>query len=112
MKIKPSELKHTISILNIVKDIDIDGIPIQKKEEILIECRALIKNMSGKEFLMSEGKNSTDTKTFFIRYQKKCNEIVVKKTKIKYKDKIYNVSYASNVKEDNKFYEIVAEVVE
>lgn len=112
MKIKPSELKHKIFILNIVKDVDVDGIPIKKKEEILIECRACIKNMSGKEFLLSDGKNSTDTKTFFIRYRKKCDEIVVKKTKIKYKGKIYNVSYASNVKEDNNFYEIVAEVVE
>lgn len=113
--INTGEFKHRIEIQRLPSNVDDnipvdeDGIPIEKPITILT-TRAKIKNVSGYEKIIASGDSGTDKKRFYIRYKKGLN--LTTKDSILYNDNSYNITYASDMEELHKYYEIVAEVVE
>ncbi|AOY53866.1 MULTISPECIES: phage head closure protein [Clostridium] len=83
-----------------------DGLPIPDYKEILT-CRARISNTSGKEINFADGEGSVITTRFYIRYIRDLN--LTNKDILIYNGKEFNIVYCSNIKEENKEYEIVGE---
>lgn len=83
-----------------------DGLPVTNYEEILT-CRARISNTSGKEINFANGEGSVITTRFYIRYIRDLK--LTNKDILIYNDNQFNIIYCSNIKEENKEYEIVGE---
>ncbi|EEP53419.1 phage head closure protein [Clostridium butyricum] len=108
--INPGEFKHFIQIGKyIYQGKDDDNIPVEKFE-IKLKAKAQIINVSGKEIALNEGKANVVNKRFIIRYPRHidiCTDDV-----IIYNNKNYNITYPSDIKEQHKYLEIVAELIE
>ena len=108
--INPGEFKHLIQIGKYISnEKDEDNIPIEKFE-VKLETKAQIINVSGKEIALNEGKAKVINKRFIIRYPRHVeitnNDILI------YNNKNYNITYSSDIKEQHKYLEIVAELIE
>ena len=106
--INPGEFKHPILITTTVNGVDGDGIPVETSTTLL-ETKAKILNLSGKEFMLANGVSSNNSKRFYIRW--KVVDLTTK-NKIIYNNKTYNITSASDIEERHKYFEIVAELVE
>jgi SPP1 family predicted phage head-tail adaptor len=107
--INTGEFKHLIKIQRKVSGVDEDNIPCETWNDIL-STRAKIKNISGYEKIVAQADTSIDKKRFYIRYKKDLD--LTDKDRILYKDKSYNITYASDIEDLNKYLEIVCEVIE
>lgn len=106
--INPGELKHPIIITTTINGIDGDGIP-EETSITLLETKAKILNISGKEFILADGISTKNSKRFYIRWK---NIDLTSKNKIIYNNKTYNITSVSDIEEKHKYFEIVAELVE
>lgn len=72
---------------------------------------AKVTNLHGKEFLQAQSLNADISKKVTIRYLKELDSSldknVSKKFRIKYKENYYNILYADNIKEENRFIELM-----
>ena len=105
--IKISEFKHPITIerCNTVKDEDNRLI---EQWSILCSPRAKILWTRGNEYIESYGTNSEVEATFYIRFNYKD---ITSKDRLIYKNHVYDIIYAHNVQEANRYYEIKAKKV-
>ena len=100
--INPGDFKHPIEIQNI------DNTPLNSYITAL-KVKAKIVNISGKEVAMAQGDSLVQLKRFIIRYPK--NIEITNEDRLIYNSKIYNIKYPSDVQEEHKYLEIVAELV-
>ncbi|MBY6836918.1 head-tail adaptor protein [Clostridium botulinum] len=108
--INPGEFKHQIEIGKYASGgVDEDDIPAEKFE-VKLTTKAQIINVSGKEIALNKGEAKVINKRFIIRYPKNIdvtnNDIII------YNNKRYNITYPSDIKEQHKYLEIVAELIE
>ncbi|NFE72542.1 head-tail adaptor protein [Clostridium botulinum] len=110
--INSGEFKHPIRIERFVTGVDEDNIPTEEWKDIIPNkiFKAKIKNTSGYEKIIANGDASIDKKRFYIRYKKDLN--LKSKDRIVYNKQNYNIIYVSDIEELNKYYEIVAELVQ
>lgn len=108
-KINPGEFKHKI-------DIKREGISTTNSSKIpklehkpLLTCNAKIVNISGKEVILGNGINNINQRRFIIRYPKGLD--INEKDIVTYNNLNYNITYLSDIKEEGKYLEIVAEVI-
>ena len=75
---------------------------------------AKVNNLFGKEFIEAQKVNPNISKKIIIRYIKdldmSLNPNTCKDYKVSYKDISYNILYIDNIKEENKFMELMLEV--
>lgn len=73
-----------------------------------------IKNLHGKEFLNAQSINPNISKKVTIRYIKdldpSLDKEVSKVFRVKYKNNYYNILYSDNIREENRFLELMLEV--
>ena len=107
-RINPGEFKHPIKIFSVTQSKNKDFETV-KTENILLETRAKILNISGKETILANNVSSCSVKRFYIRYK---NIKLTTDCILEYKENKYNITYFSNIEEKNKYFEIVGELVE
>ena len=103
--IKPHEFRHPIKIYKQVEGISEEGL-----QEVLI-CRAKIVHISGKDVQLAEGISNIKSTRFIIRYPLQLSEEIDETYKLKFKDSIYNITYAKNIEERNIYLDLLAEKV-
>ena len=105
--IDPGEFKHPIEIqeLQVVK---VNIIPTEKWSSIL-ETKAKIINISGKEVQTGNSIDSEYSKRFIIRYPRgvTIDSEDSKRYRVLYKDRGYDITYLSDIEDLNKYLEIV-----
>lgn len=107
--IKNSEFRHKVEIQQLTTTNNEDNIPVENWETVRT-CFAKITHQGGNEQNISNGLLSIKTTKFFIRYS---NINLNSKThRIVYGDQIYDIKYANNVQEANKYIQIFAEARE
>lgn len=106
--IKPSELKHPITIERYYKVRDEDNI-LREQWDKLCSARAKILWTRGDEYTENYGVTSNIGVTFYVRYNHKD---INTKDRVIYKGKPYNIIYVNNVQELDKYYEIKAQLVQ
>lgn len=76
---------------------------------------ASISNIHGKEFLEAQRVNPKISKKVTVRYIKELDPSINKNSckdyKVKYKDQVYNILYIDNIKEENKYMELLLEII-
>lgn len=107
-RINPGEFKHPIKIF-LTNQTQNEDFMIVEQEEILLETRARILNISGKETLSSNKITASNIKRFYIRYK---DIELTTDCKLKYNNKTYNITYVSDIEEKHKYFEIIAELIE
>lgn len=74
-----------------------------------------ITNVHGKEFIAAQSVNSNISKKITIRYKKmldtSLNPNATKDYRIEYKGIQYNILYIDNIREENKFMELLLELI-
>lgn len=72
-----------------------------------------IKNINGKEYYQAMQTIPNANKKVIIRYKEEfdqsINPQVTKDYRVKYKDNFYNIRYADNIKEENRYIEFLLE---
>lgn len=108
MKVKIGELDKRIQIgyMQVVQDNEGFDKDEFKKD---YSAWSSIKNKSGSEFFKSGTDFNKKVTRFLIRYRK--DKTIDENMKIKYKNTIYNIIFINNYSEDNRFIEIIAEVI-
>ena len=111
--IKPHEFRHPIKIYKQVEGISEEGLPLVGEEglEEVLSCRAKIVHISGKDVQLAEGISNIKSTRFIIRYPLQLNEEINETYKLKYKDSLYNITYAKNIEERNIYLDLLAEKV-
>lgn len=112
--IKPHEFRHPIKIYKQVEGISEEGLPLVGEEglEEVLSCRAKIVHVSGKDVQLAEGISNIKSTRFIIRYPLQLSEEINETYKLKYKDSLYNITYAKNIEERNIYLDILAEKVD
>lgn len=112
IKIPAAEFRNPIKIQRFFNGIDEDNIPLKEWKDIVPNkiFRAKILNISGKETIIAQADAIINSKRFYIRYSRSLN--LSNKDRIVYNNKIYNITYVSDIEEAHKYYEIVAELVQ
>ena len=112
--IKPHEYRHPIKIYKQVERISEEGLPLVGEEglEEVLSCRAKIVHISGKDVQLAEGISNIKSTRFIIRYPLQLSEEINETYKLKYKDSLYNITYAKNIEERNIYLDILAEKVD
>ena len=105
------ELKHRITIQK-----KVDKKPLEDTTyEDFKTVWAKINNLYGKEFIEAQKVEANISKKFIIRYMKDLdmsfNPNACKDFIISYKDTSYNILYIDNIKEQNKFMEIMVGIL-
>ena len=111
--IKPHEFRHPIKIYKQVEGISEEGLPLVGEEglEEVLSCRAKIVHVSGKDVQLAEGISNIKSTRFVIRYPLQLSEEINETYKLKYKDSLYNITYAKNIEERNIYLDLLAEKV-
>ncbi|MCG8541241.1 MAG: phage head closure protein [Clostridia bacterium] len=107
-KISAEDLSHKIEIGIIQNMQDNDGFNVETFVKNFSPW-ASIRNISGTEVFKSGADYNRKITRFLIRYRKDKN--VNKDMKVKYKGKLYNITYINNYNEGNEFVEFITEVV-
>lgn len=112
--IKPHEFRYPIKIYKQVEGISEEGLPLVGEEglEEVLSCRAKIVHVSGKDVQLAEGISNIKSTRFIIRYPLQLSEEINETYKLKYKDSLYNITYAKNIEERNIYLDILAEKVD
>ena len=105
--INAGEFKHPIEIQEL-QAVKINNIASEKWISIL-KAKAKIANISGREVQTSNSINAEYSKRFIIRYPRGLNIDTEdsKRYRIFYKNRGYNITYLSDIKDLNKYLEIV-----
>ncbi|SFU42825.1 head-tail adaptor [Clostridium sp. DSM 8431] len=105
--IDPGEFKHPIEIQEL-QAVKVNNIASEKWVSIL-EAKAKIANISGREIQTSDSINAEYSKRFIIRYPTGLNIDTEdsKRYRIFYKNRGYDITYLSDIKDLNKYLEIV-----
>jgi len=106
MKVRIGELNKRIEIITTENSHDDEGFPISQ-EVTLYRPWAKITHVSGSEIYKSNSDFARSSTRFLIRYRADLKE----EHKIKYKNNLYNIKYINNYKEEDRFIEILAELV-
>lgn len=108
----PGELNKRITILKRVISTDENGFEV----EAWIDHRtvwAKIKNLNGREFFQAQQAQSKASKKVTIRYIQDLDSSINPRAtidyKVRYKNNTYNLSYSDNIKEENRFLELLLE---
>ena len=111
--IKPHEFRHPIKIYKQVEGISEEGLPLVGDEGLdeVLSCRAKIVHISGKDVQLAEGICNIKSTRFVIRYPLQLSEEINETYKLKYKDSLYNITYAKNIEERNIYLDLLAEKV-
>lgn len=76
---------------------------------------ANVRNLHGKERLEAQKINPNIDKKIIIRYVKELdpslNKHSSKDYRVKYKNQIYNILYIDNIKEENRYMELMLEII-
>lgn len=107
--INPGDFKHPIEIQKIDYNTENTDNTPPNSYITSLKVKAKIVNISGKEVAMAQGDNLVQLKRFIIRYPK--NIEITNEDRLIYNSKIYNIKYPSDVQEEHKYLEIVAELV-
>ncbi|WP_017416769.1 phage head closure protein [Clostridium tunisiense] len=67
-----------------------------------------INNLFGKEFWAAKTINSENTVEVIIRYSKEFEELNSKTYRIKWKDRVFNITFVDNIRYENKWIKIKA----
>lgn len=90
----PGELNKKITIQRYISDKDINKIKIQTWKDIKT-CHANVKNLSGKEYWTAKAYEAERTVIFTIRYNSMPD--ISLKDRIKFNNKLFNISLIDNV---------------
>lgn len=106
-RINSGDLKHYIAIMQDIPGggYDEDGYPVQPKTEVIRTPKAKITNLSGTTVVKNGTEWENVTTQFIIRYSK---QEITTDMYIMYKEHRYDIKYAKNIREENKFIEIQA----
>lgn len=112
--IKPHEFRHPIKIYKVAEGVNEEGLPLTGEEGLqeVLSCRAKIVHVSGKDVQLAEGISNIKSTRFIIRYPLQLSEEIDETYKLKYKDSLYNITYAKNIEERNIYLDILAEKVD
>ena len=105
--INAGEFKHKITIQQYKETINNDDIPVRSWENVLT-TKAKVTNTRGDEYLQAQNIGVAIDKTFYIRYSKKVP--ITTDNQIVYNGQVYNIVYANNIMDLNKYIEIKAEL--
>ena len=105
------EFKHKITIQ---RKINNNNPLTDANFEVFKTVWAKVNNLFGKEFIEAQKVNPNISKKIIIRYIKDLdmsfNPNTCKDYKVSYKGISYNILYIDNIKEQNKFIELILEV--
>ncbi|MBS4539822.1 phage head closure protein [Clostridium sp. D2Q-11] len=108
MKVNIGELNKRIAIVELIEGQDDEGFPLDEPIPVEIyKVWAKVTNKSGSEIFKSNSDYSKKITRFLIRYRKRINE----SQKVRYNNILYDIQYLNNYNEENKWLEIIAEVV-
>lgn len=107
--IKIGELNKRISIVTISTVTNDNGFEEEQEVEYC-NCWAKVSNMSGTEVFRSGANYSKVMTRFLVRYRK--DKITTTDMKIRFNNKLYNITYVNNYNESNEFVEMIGEVVD
>lgn len=94
--------RERIKVENVVgKTEDKIGNKVKVWEE-LFNGYAYVNNISGSEYWQAAQVKEQETVMFFVRYHKVFDTLSSKKCRIKWKGKIYNVTFIDNVQNKNE----------
>lgn len=107
----PGQLNRIIKIEK-RKVIQENGFEVEEWE-YLKSSWASIKNINGKEFFQAQQAQSNASKKVIIRYLKDLDSSINTRAsidyRIRYKENTYNLIYSDNIREENKFLELLLE---
>lgn len=109
MKVKISELNKRISIVSISIIQDDYGFEAEQETEVC-KCWAKVNNMSGTETFKAGADYNKKVTRFLVRHRRDIE--FTTDMKIRFKNKLYNITYVNNYNYSNEFVELVAEVIE
>lgn len=112
--INPGAFNKSIELLEYKSKVNDDNIPVLEWETIL-RCKARIRNNTSTSAEMDNGDNFISKKTVTIRYPKHLTSFDTEdnnRYKIKYNNRLYEISSMSNVREENKYLQVVVKVAE
>ena len=105
------ELNHRITILKKANKKPLEDTTYENFKTVW----AKVNNLYGKEFIEAQKVEANISKKFIIRYIKDLdmsfNPNACKDFKISFKDVSYNILYIDNIKEQNKFMEIMVGIL-
>lgn len=111
--VKPHEFKVKIEILKESTDTaNEEGIPndiFEENYKTVLTTRTKIVHISGKEVQLAEGIDNIRTTRFIIRYPIHLKETIDETYKLRYKNQLYNITYARDVEESRVYMELLAE---
>lgn len=84
--------KHPITIQSLTITTDNIGNQMETWEDV-INCRAQINGIGGKEYYSAATNNAENEMTFEVRYCQALKDITPQKTRIVYNQKIYDVKH-------------------
>ena len=110
--IKPHEFKHLVEFQRYTdNNVDLDNIPSENEWKTLFKTKAQVNRNQNDEKIIMEGTSKKTIKTFRIRYRKGVQP--TNKDRIIYNNNsIWDIKSVNNIKEDNKYLEIKAELIE
>lgn len=110
----PGKLNKRILIQKRVCEVDENGFEVEFWQDVKTVW-ANMKNLNGRELIEAQGNNSKVTKKAIIRYTKCLDNSINPKVsldyRIMYKNNPYNLIYPDNLKEENKYIELLLEEI-
>jgi len=110
-KIKVGELNKRIAIQKLGEiQYNDNGFPISNDDGFgdYKTVWASINNLFGQEFYSAKAINEENTVNFIIRYSKDLTDIDSKNYRIKWKNRVFNITFIDNVQYANKWIKIKA----
>lgn len=99
----PGLLKHRITLLKLVASEDDIGNTVEEWQEVRT-CWAMIKTVSGREYIAAASVQAERTYRFIIRYTKGIDEAM----KIQYDGRLFDIKSVLNDDEERKTLTIIA----
>lgn len=103
----PGELRHRIKIQKHTSEMNENGFEVKSWQDFK-SAWASVTNLHGREFFQAKQVSSSASTKFIIRYIDELDT----KMRILYNDKHYNIIYIDNIKDRNRFIELLCEVIE
>lgn len=108
----PGELNKRITILKKSLVVDENGFEVEGWMDFKPSW-AKIHNINGREFFLAQQAQSKASKKITMRYVEELdtsiNERATIDYKVRYKNQTYNLTYSDNIKEENRYLELLLE---